>query len=229
MERSNGSGQRDEHAIKRRMRTLEREARREHRRRARLGRRSRDPAVRRAGDRGAGSDTATVSSNRTIARKLRRGVSIGLLAVFLFSFVMPPFLIPVEGEVTSRFFLRNAPDSPRLFDFEQHTGLDVAAPIGTPVIAARSGRVIRVADDPRYGLVVDVRHAFGWVTRYAHLSRVDVRERQLVLRRTRIGAVGATGRVTGPHLHFELRIAGRAFPPGWLLLFHRLRQAVFAG
>jgi murein DD-endopeptidase MepM/ murein hydrolase activator NlpD len=139
---------------------------------------------------------------------------------------VPPFLVPVEGPVTSRFFFRSVPESIFLFDIEHHRGIDFGAPLGTPARAARSGRVVSSSEDPAYGLVVDIRHPLGVVTRYAHLSTVDVREGQWVWRRFRVGRVGMTGRATGPHLHFEIRIGDRSVPPGALLFFARVRQAI---
>lgn len=168
-------------------------------------------------------------SRRPLARRLRRATIAGVGVLLLLSLLVPPFLIPVNGVTSSRFFLRTAPDSPLFFDFEHHTGVDIAAPRGTPVRVSRSGRVIAVGDDPRYGRYVDVRHLFGWVTRYAHLSAVHTREGRVVLRNARIGEVGATGRATGPHLHFEIRAGGRAMPPGLFLIFHSVRRRVFAG
>ena len=140
--------------------------------------------------------------------------------------IYPPFLIPVEGAVTSRFFLRTNPESSFLFDVEHHRGIDFGAESGTPVRAARSGRVVSVEDHPTYGLMVEVRHPLGLHTRYAHLSATSIREGQWVWRRRRIGAVGMTGRATGPHLHFEITAGDRSLPPGFFLLFHSLRRAM---
>jgi murein DD-endopeptidase MepM/ murein hydrolase activator NlpD len=150
-------------------------------------------------------------------------VALGVVVVS--QIIVPPFLRPVDGQVTSRFFLRNAPDSTRLFDFEQHRGIDFAAPTGTPVQASRSGTVVRVDVDPSYGLLVDVRHTFGLVSRYAHLSFTDVAMDERVRRGSEIGRVGSSGRATGPHLHFEIR-AGRPLPPGPFLVFHRIRRGL---
>lgn len=194
-----------------RLRQIGREARREARRRERERRRE---------------ELATTPSARLKTRFLRvtLATAVAMLCVLT---LLPPFLIPVSGVTSSRFFIRNAPDSRRLFAFEHHTGLDIAAPIGTRVGASRSGRVMATGTDPAYGLYVDLRHLFGWVTRYAHLSEISIREGQLVLRGAKLGEVGMSGRATGPHLHFEVRIAGRSYPPGAVLVFHRLRQIVF--
>ncbi len=202
----------------RRLRRLEREARREARQRRAARGAERVPTSR---DRAAGA--------RTLRTRFLRATAIGVAALLGVSILIPPFLIPVAGTTTSRFFIRTAPDSRRLFDFEHHTGVDIAAPTGTRVGATRSGRVIATGSDPSYGRYVDVRHLFGWVTRYAHLSRVNVREGRFVLRGAKVGEVGETGRVTGPHLHFELRIAGRAYPPGLFLVFHGIRRSIFGG
>jgi peptidoglycan hydrolase-like protein with peptidoglycan-binding domain len=95
-----------------------------------------------------------------------------------------------------------------------HPGLDLTASTGTPVGAARPGRVIFAAYDPGgYGNLVEVAHGRGIVSMYAHLSSVSVRVGQSVATGTRVGRVGATGEATGPHLHFEVRIRGAAVDP----------------
>lgn len=87
-----------------------------------------------------------------------------------------------------------------------HEGLDFAAEPGTPIYAAAAGIVISVERHPQYGNVVDVSHGDDLVTRYAHASLVLVKEGELVKRGQHIAAVGNTGRSSGPHLHFEVRI-----------------------
>ena len=89
-----------------------------------------------------------------------------------------------------------------------HTGLDFAAPTGTPVRAATAGTVTSVAWAGAYGNKVEITHPDGTETWYAHLSRTDVRVGAQVRAGAVIGAVGATGNVTGPHLHFEVRPGG---------------------
>lgn len=98
-----------------------------------------------------------------------------------------------------------------------HEGLDFAAPVGTPVTAAAAGVVLATDFHPQYGNVIDVDHGAGLVTRYAHLSRIDVRPGALVKRGAALGAVGTTGRSTGPHLHFEVRRFGAAQDPARFL------------
>jgi murein DD-endopeptidase MepM/ murein hydrolase activator NlpD len=87
---------------------------------------------------------------------------------------------------------------------EDHLGVDIVAPVGTPVRAARSGRVLesRPDFDRGWGWTVVLEHPDGWITRYAHLSANLVRKGELVVRGQPVGRVGNTGRSTGPHLHF---------------------------
>jgi len=91
---------------------------------------------------------------------------------------------------------------------KEHAGVDITAPTGAKVVAATDGRVIMVEDLPAYGRVVVIDHGGQVATVYAHLSAVLVAEGQVVARGDRIGHVGATGGVTGPHLHFETRRNG---------------------
>ncbi|MGB9803548.1 MAG: peptidoglycan DD-metalloendopeptidase family protein [Desulfofundulus sp.] len=115
---------------------------------------------------------------------------------------------PVVGAIESPFGMRWG----RL-----HTGMDIAAGTGTPVRAAESGRVTSAGWDGGYGLAVDVYHGDGVVTRYAHLSRVEVRVGQRVERGQLLGRVGSTGLATGPHLHFEVLVGGRPVDPARFL------------
>ena len=94
-----------------------------------------------------------------------------------------------------------------------HTGIDFPAATGTPVAAAGAGCVTFAGFDDGYGLLVVLAHSGGVTTWYAHLSRIDVRLRACVAPGTRVGAVGATGHATGPHLHFEVRVRGAAIDP----------------
>lgn len=111
------------------------------------------------------------------------------------------FLRPAEGRVSGVFgsqrVLNGQPRQP-------HYGYDIAAPTGTPALAVASGRVVLSAGFFFFGELVVIDHGHGINSLYAHLSRRDVTEGQSVARGQRIGATGATGRVTGPHLHFSL-------------------------
>jgi hypothetical protein len=105
-----------------------------------------------------------------------------------------------------------SPFGPRGTGF--HPGIDLTAGTGTPVGSTAPGRVIFAAYDAGgYGTLVEVAHGGGVVSMYAHLSSVSVRVGQTVATGTRIGRVGATGEVTGPHLHFEVRVRGAAVDP----------------
>lgn len=89
-----------------------------------------------------------------------------------------------------------------------HEGVDFVADVGTPVLAAASGKVVFAGEHPQYGKMVEIDHGNGLVTRYAHASELNVSEGDLVLRGQRVATVGSTGRSTGPHLHFEVRLNG---------------------
>lgn len=93
-----------------------------------------------------------------------------------------------------------------------HTGLDLAAPAGTPVVASAGGRVSRAGHSGRYGNLVVIDHD-GVETYYAHLSSITVAAEDVVGAGRQIGTVGATGNATGPHLHFEVREGGAARDP----------------
>jgi murein DD-endopeptidase MepM/ murein hydrolase activator NlpD len=94
-----------------------------------------------------------------------------------------------------------------------HSGLDFKGPIGAPIYAAADGRVSFVGTKAGYGKVVEISHGNGLMTRYAHMSRFNSSVGQAIGAGQVIGAIGNTGRSTGPHLHFEVRIHGRAVNP----------------
>ncbi len=94
-----------------------------------------------------------------------------------------------------------------------HAGLDFRGPIGTPILAAADGVVSYAAVKGGYGNCVEITHANGLVTRYGHLSRINVSVGQQVQRGVQIANMGSTGRSTGPHLHFEVRLNDQAINP----------------
>ena len=94
-----------------------------------------------------------------------------------------------------------------------HRGLDFRAPHGSPIHAAADGRVSFVGWKSGYGKVVEIDHGNGLVTRYAHMSRFKTEVGAQVAAGDVIGAIGSTGRSTGPHLHFEVRINDHAVNP----------------
>ena len=126
-----------------------------------------------------------------------------------------PTLPPIENiNYTSNFGYRIDPFSGHS---TFHEGVDFAAETGTPINAAASGKVIYADFHPAYGKCVEIDHGNGLVTRYAHGSELLVKEGDLVVRGQRISRVGSTGRSTGPHLHFEVRLNGVAQNPGRFL------------
>lgn len=94
-----------------------------------------------------------------------------------------------------------------------HAGLDFKGPVGTPILSAAEGRVTFAGFNGGYGKTVEITHANGLLTRYAHLSGLNVARGQKVERGLQIGRMGSTGRSTGSHLHFEVRLNGRAINP----------------
>ena len=115
------------------------------------------------------------------------------------------------GRLTSGYGMRY---HPTLGGYRFHAGVDLAAATGTPVAATREGRVTSAGWNGGYGVLVSIAHEGMVETRYAHLSAVAVRPGDRVSRGQIIGYVGSTGRSTGPHLHYETRVAGRAADPG---------------
>ncbi len=111
---------------------------------------------------------------------------------------------PAAGTVTSQFGWRSR---------GWHSGIDVAAPVGTTIFAAKGGTVIDTKTESGYGMVVRIDHGDGMVTVYAHCSEFYVSEGDVVDRNTAIAAIGMTGTTTGPHVHFEVRIDGQALNP----------------
>lgn len=122
-----------------------------------------------------------------------------------------PFGRPVRGaRETSGFGKRRDPFNGR---WARHEGLDYAGPVGTPIEASGDGVVSYAGWMSGYGRVVRIRHAFGFETRYAHLSRIFVKKGDRVARGDRIGSMGNSGRSTGSHLHYEVRIGDNAVDP----------------
>ncbi len=119
--------------------------------------------------------------------------------------LMVPSSAPVDGPVGSGFGFRLDPiDGHRAL----HTGLDFPAVTGHAVLAAAGGVVLSVEHHAEYGTLLTLEHGNHLLTRYAHLSRVQVGPGDLVRRRQPVGEVGTTGRSTGPHLHFEVLVQG---------------------
>jgi len=112
--------------------------------------------------------------------------------------------------LSSSFGWRRHPVSGRR---SMHEGLDFAAPHGTAIYAASGGVVTVASTQSGYGKTIEIEHGNGLMTRYAHASSIDVQVGDLVEKGQLIGKVGSTGRSTGPHLHFEVRMAGHPLDP----------------
>jgi murein DD-endopeptidase MepM/ murein hydrolase activator NlpD len=130
---------------------------------------------------------------------------------FLREHGMTPSIWPVIGKLESGVGGRRNPFGGR--GYEYHEGQDIDAGFGTPVQAAATGKVIIAGWQRGYGNVVYVNHGSGLSTRYGHLSEIDVSIGQSVTRGQTIGLVGSTGRSTGPHLHYEVRINNQPVDP----------------
>jgi murein DD-endopeptidase MepM/ murein hydrolase activator NlpD len=123
---------------------------------------------------------------------------------------IPETMMPVSAPVSSGFGLRRDPFTRQL---KFHKGMDLAAPVGTPVQAVADGEVTFAGYQPGFGNTVVIRHGDGLESRYAHLGRVSARLGETVRAQTTLGEVGSSGRSTGPHLHFEITQWGMAVDP----------------
>ncbi len=139
----------------------------------------------------------TVAARSSVSRAVS-GVSI-------------PSLMPVESvRLTSGFGMR---EHPVLGGRRSHKGVDLAAPVGTPILATADGIVSMAQWFGGYGLFVSIEHGGSIQTRYGHMSRLNVADGQRVHKGDIIGFIGTTGRSTGPHLHYEVRVNGDAVNP----------------
>ena len=149
-----------------------------------------------------GTDLLTVAESRLFEQRARK--------------YTVPTQEPVEGHaVGSPFGWRI---DPLTGQSALHTGLDFPAETGTPIVAAAGGVVTAQEYHPEYGNMIEIDHGNQLMTRYAHTSRTFVKVGDLVRRGQKIAEVGATGRVTGPHLHFEVWVQGVAQDPQKFLL-----------
>ncbi|GAA0758484.1 murein DD-endopeptidase MepM/ murein hydrolase activator NlpD [Erythromicrobium ramosum] len=141
----------------------------------------------------------------------RLGLSLARMAVLERALDGIPQVVPASVEnITSGFGYRRDPFNGH---GAMHAGIDFKGAMGSPIFAAAEGRVTFAGWKSGYGQAIEITHGNGMLTRYAHLSRIDVTVGQAVAAGATIGGLGSTGRSTGPHLHFEVRINDRAVNP----------------
>lgn len=141
----------------------------------------------------------------------RLGLSLARMATLERAMDGIPQVVPASVEnITSGFGYRRDPFNGHA---AMHSGIDFKGEVGSPIFAAAEGRVTFAGWKAGYGQAIEITHGNGMLTRYAHLSRIGVRVGQEVAAGDTIGGLGSTGRSTGPHLHFEVRINDRAVNP----------------
>ncbi|MDG6079332.1 M23 family metallopeptidase [Erythrobacter litoralis] len=144
-------------------------------------------------------------------------------AVLAGPIVTVPSRMPVEhARLSSGYGTRTHPVLGRRMG---HKGIDLAAPIGTPIYATADGTVSRAGPFSSYGNYVAIEHGGSIQTRYAHMSRIAVATGATVKKGDIIGYVGSTGRSTGPHLHYEVRVDGEAVNPVPYMIESQTQQA----
>jgi murein DD-endopeptidase MepM/ murein hydrolase activator NlpD len=116
-----------------------------------------------------------------------------------------------SGKINNEFRFRRNPFGGRSYEF--HNGMDIDGERGQPVVAPANGTIVKAAWSGGYGNMIEIDHGNGLTTRYGHLSKVEVSEGSPIMRGMLIGYVGSTGRSTGPHLHYELRINDKPINP----------------
>jgi murein DD-endopeptidase MepM/ murein hydrolase activator NlpD len=133
------------------------------------------------------------------------------LAVHSARLAATPSIMPTQGWLSSAFSAMRS--HPILHVARPHEGIDVTAPSGTPIEAPAAGTVSDAGWESGYGNSVTIDHGFGLVTKFAHASKILVRQGQRVSRGQRIALVGSTGLATAPHLHYEVHVNGRPVDP----------------
>lgn len=126
-----------------------------------------------------------------------------------------PTIVPIEANHVGSTFGRRL--DPIAGVSAMHEGIDFVADVGTPVIASAGGVVVVAEPHPQYGKMIEIDHGNDFTSRYAHLSKINVKPGQIIKRGQLLGASGNTGRTTGPHLHFEIRFKGVAQNPSRFL------------
>jgi murein DD-endopeptidase MepM/ murein hydrolase activator NlpD len=137
---------------------------------------------------------------------------------------MIPTMMPVKAPYNASGFGRRV--DPFTGQWAMHDGIDFLADFGSPIVAAAAGVIVFSGLHPQYGNMVDIDHGNDLVTRYAHASKLFVKEGDVVQRGHKIAQVGSTGRSTGPHLHFEVRYRGAPQNPSKFLVSNPQPAAV---
>lgn len=141
----------------------------------------------------------------SLESRLRRWTALNMLLERL------PLTAPVDNSrISSKYGKRKDPFTKR---WAMHSGLDMAAPRGTAIYAPAPGTVISVGWSGPYGRLIEIDHGLGVITRYGHLRRIKVKKGQKVEFRDRIGTMGSSGRSSGSHLHYEIRVDGKTVDP----------------
>lgn len=154
---------------------------------------------------------ATSADGSLDPRFERLGLSLARMSALERALEGVPQVVPAaDHRITSTFGYRSDPFTRRS---AMHSGIDFKGAMGSPIYAAATGEVTFAGRKSGYGNCVEITHANGIVTRYAHLSRIDVAAGQPIEAGETLGGLGSTGRSTGPHLHFEVRINGKAVNP----------------
>jgi len=126
-----------------------------------------------------------------------------------------PTVLPVVGKISSPFGYRTSPFSKKK---SFHEGLDIVSQMNSPIHAPADALVICVNYNPSLGHYLVLKHAGGVTTRYGHLNKILVKVGQKIKKRTKIATVGMSGRTTGPHLHYEIRLNNKLINPKKFLL-----------
>jgi murein DD-endopeptidase MepM/ murein hydrolase activator NlpD len=180
-------------------------------------------AVRDPGTGGVGGLTAapidpSASADTGLTEAGRRGALLSSrlqlvekrLATQADQLALTPTIAPTAGVLTAGFGQR--PD-PFTGHAEHHPGIDISTPAGNRVVAPAAGTVVKVGVDKGYGRFVQIAHGYGVITLYGHLQAARVAEGQRIKRGDLVALVGSTGRSTGPHLHYEVRVDGKPSNP----------------
>jgi len=189
-----------------------------------------DPQVQEAGIGGPGSSELSLTGLTGIARRsaevrvdlgalIRRANLLASsfkeaadsLSLHTARLAATPSIMPTQGWLSSAFSAMR--EHPILHLARPHEGIDISAPMGSPIEAPAAGIVIDTGWETGYGNTVTINHGFGIVTKFAHASKILVKKGQRVSRGERIALVGNTGLATGPHLHYEVHVDGRPVDP----------------